>query len=248
MRTDFKLRYQGSVLGYLWSLLRPLALFTILYIVFSKFLKLGASIPHYPAYLLLGIVVWTYFQEASMLGLRAIVDKGELIRKTNVPKFILVLSTSFSAFVNLIINLVVFGVFLLLSGAEIHWGALLLPLILIELLIFSGAVSFFLAALYVKFRDISYIWEVMMQLLFYATPIIYPLAIIPTKYQKILLMNPLAQMIQYLRSVMVTSKTPTTGKLIYGPLSLAPFVVVIVVTYIAVIYFRMQSRMFAEEI
>lgn len=248
VRTDFKLRYQGSVLGYLWSLLRPLALFSILYIVFSRFFGLGHGVPHYPAYLLLGIVMWTYFQEASVIGLRAIVDKGDLIRKTNVPKFILVLSTSFSAFVNLMLNFIAVGFFLVLSGADVRWPAIFLPLILIELLVFSGAVSFFLAALFVRFRDITYIWELFMQLFFYATPIIYPLTFVPAHLRGLLMLNPMAQMIQLARYFLVTPETITGKAVLSGFLQLIPYLIVVVTVIIAAVYFKKESRRFAEEI
>ena len=104
VRTDFKLRYQGSVLGYAWSLLRPLMLFLILYIVFVKFLKLGTGIPNYPIYLLLGIVMWSFFAEMTSLSLSSIVGRGDLIRKIRIPRWIIVLSSSVTAVINLFLN------------------------------------------------------------------------------------------------------------------------------------------------
>lgn len=246
VRTDFKLRYQGSVLGYLWSLLRPLALFTILYFVFAKVFKLGTSIPHYPAYLLLGIVLWTYFLEATMMGLRSIVDKGEMIRKVSVPIYVIVLATSFSAFVNLLLNLVVVSIFLIISGAQISIQAMYFPLILIELLAFSGAVSFVLAALYVRFRDMSHIWELVLQLMFYATPIIYPLTLVPQRYAKLIMMSPVAQIIQDSRFMLVTQQTKIGWHVLGFPLMLVPFAIVLATVVIATTFFRRESRSFAE--
>src|SRR5881394_2372508 len=111
VRTDFKLRYQGSLLGYAWSLLRPLLLFLILYIVFVKFLKLGKGIPHYPVSLLLGIVIWNFFSEMTSQSLTSIVGRGDLIRKIRIPRWIIVLSSSISALISLGLNLVVVVLF-----------------------------------------------------------------------------------------------------------------------------------------
>src|SRR5664279_3110585 len=119
VRTDFKLRYQGSVLGYAWSLLRPLLLFVILYTVFVKFLKLGAGVPHYPIYLLLGIVMWNFFVEMTMQSLGSIVGRGDLIRKIRIPRWIIVLSSSISALINLFLNLIVIAVFMVINHVDL---------------------------------------------------------------------------------------------------------------------------------
>src|SRR5579871_1678611 len=115
VRTDFKLRYQGSALGYAWSLLRPLLLFLILYVVFVKFLKLGNGVPHYPVYLLLGIVIWNFFNEMTVQSLGSIVGRGDLIRKIKIPRWIIVFSSSISALINLLLNLVVVGIFVAIN-------------------------------------------------------------------------------------------------------------------------------------
>src|SRR4051812_30765440 len=133
--TDFKMRYQGSVLGYLWSLLKPLLLFAILYIVFVKFLRIGGDIEHFPVYLLLGVVLWSFFTEATMQGMQAIVGRGDLIRKINFPKYIIVVAGTLSALINLLLNLLVVLVFVLINGVDIQWTILLLPLNILELYI-----------------------------------------------------------------------------------------------------------------
>src|SRR5476651_458681 len=132
VRTDFKLRYQGSALGYAWSLLRPLLLFLILYVVFVKLLKLGTGIPHYPVYLLLGIVMWNFFSEMTVQSLGSIVGRGDLIRKISIPKWIIVLSSSLSALINLLLNLVVVMIFLFINHVDLLKTSLFLPLILLE--------------------------------------------------------------------------------------------------------------------
>ena len=170
--TDFKLRYQGSALGYAWSVLKPLFLFAILYIVFDRFLRLGRDIEHFPVYLLLGIVLWSFFTEATIDGLQSIITRGDLIRKINFPKYIIVVSGTISALINLLINLVVVAFFIIVNGVHVGWEAILVVPLLLELYVFALAVAFFLAALNVKFRDTGHLWDVFLQAAFYATPIL----------------------------------------------------------------------------
>lgn len=244
--TDFKLRYQGSILGYLWSLLKPLGLFAILYVVFVRFLRFGSDLDYFPIYLLMGIVFWGFFTEATTNGLRSIVARGDLLRKINFPKSILVLSGTVSALINLVINLGVIGVFMIISRVPIRPEILLLPLIIIELYVFTLAVSFFLSAVYVRFRDISHIWEVIMQGAFYAVPIIYPLNLLPTKAAQVLMLNPVAQIVQDARDVAVTSQTITLHEIVAKPLVIVPFAIVVFSIVLASIYFRKNSKYFAE--
>jgi ABC-2 type transport system permease protein len=247
--TDFKLRYQGSVLGYLWSLLRPLALFAILYVVFDHFLKFGDAIPNFPIYLLVGIVLWNYFVEVTSGSVSAIVGKGDLIRKINFPKYVIILAGSFSALINLAINSVVIAVFIAISDVEIRSTIVFLPILIFELFVFSLGAAFFLSALFVRFRDINYIWEVVIQGAFYATPILYPLSLIPEQAAKILMLNPMAQIIQDVRYVLVTPETQTIAQ-VYGTrwIRLVPLAMAAILVIIAVWYFRSRSKYFAEEV
>jgi ABC-2 type transport system permease protein len=249
--TDFKLRYQGSVLGYVWSLLRPLLLFAILYVVFVHFLRFGESIPHFAIYLLTGVVLWTFFAEITNNSVTAIVDKGDIIRKVNFPKYIIVLAGAFSALINLILNFVVILVFVMASGIELRLDALLAPLYIIELFAFALALGFILGALFVRIRDLNYIWEVIMQAMFYATPIIYPLSMVSDRWPEvaqIMLLNPVAQTMQDIRYHLITDQTQTLGSLGGFPMVLIPFAIVAVVLLIAVIFFKQRSPYFAEEV
>ncbi len=250
--TDFKLRYQGSVLGYLWSLLKPLLLFAILYVVFVQFLKFGSDIEHFPVYLLLGIVLWTFFTEATSQGMQAIVSRGDLIRKINFPKYIIVISGTISALINLVLNLLVVLVFVLLNGVDIKQSVLLLPLNILELYIFSLAIAFLLAALYVKYRDISHIWEVFLQGAFYATPILYPLSMVIEQSElaaKILMLNPVAQIIQDARYNLITHQTITTDQIINNSIIISiPFILVASAIIFASLYFKKSSKYFAENV
>jgi ABC-2 type transport system permease protein len=250
VRTDFKLRYQGSVLGYAWSLLRPLMLFVILYIVFVEVLKSGGDIPHFPIYLLLGIVIWNFFTEMTVQSLDSIVGRGDLIRKIRIPRWIIVFSSSISALINLGLNLIVVAIFMVLNKINILDTIVLLPLILIEVYAFALGLSLFLSAMFVRFRDVSYIWEVILQAGFYLTPILYSLAIVPKIiYQKILLLNPMAQAIQDARWATVTHETTTIHKLFNGGwYAYLPFVFVVLVLIGGLLYFKSQADSFAENI
>lgn len=250
VRTDFKLRYQGSVLGYAWSLLRPLLLFVILYIVFVKFLKLGAEVPHFPVYLLLGIVLWNFFAEMTTQSLGSIVGRGDLIRKIRIPRWIIVLSSSVSALINLGLTLIVIVAFMVINHVDLLRTSLWFPLILVQIYLFALGTSLFLAAAFVKYRDMSYIWEVLMQAGFYITPILYPLSRIPNiTFQKILLLNPMATGLQDARYSLITH-TPTTISKIYGEnfIRLVPYVITILVLVMGVWYFKREAKNFAENL
>ena len=251
-KTDFKLRYQGSVLGYLWALLRPLMMFAILYVVFAKLLRFGGDIPHYPVYLLAGTTMWSFFTECTSQGIQAMVIRGDLIRKISFPKYIVVASATLTAVINMLINLVVVIIFALINGVMPTWSWLIVPLSLIELYALSLGISFLLGAINVKYRDITSIWDVLTQALFYAVPIIYPLSLVAESSvlaAKIILLNPIAQAIQDIRHNLITPETITTWNYISNPwLQFLPIILIIIILIFATLYFRKKSRFFAEEI
>ncbi len=250
VRTDFKLRYQGSVLGYAWSLLRPLFMFVILYVVFTKFLRIGESVPHYPIYLLLGIVLWQFFADMTNQSLGSIVGRGDLIRKIRIPRWMIVLTSSVSALINLGLNLIVVVIFMMINRLDLHPAALFFPFMLAEIYIFAAGLSLFLSAAFVKYRDISFIWEVILQAGFYLTPILYPLTVITNvTLQKLLLLNPIAQSVQDARNVLVTKDTITIAE-VFGTSAarLIPLFISIIVFIIGVIYFKKESEYFAENL
>jgi ABC-2 type transport system permease protein len=227
-------------------------LVAILYVVFAVVLNLGKGIDHYPVYLLLGIVMWTFFTEATSQGMAAIVSNGGLIRKINLPKYIIVVSGTISALINFLINLFVVFVFMIINGVQLHASALLLPVFIIELYVLGLAIAFLLSALYVKFRDISHIWEIILQAVFYATPIIYALSLVikvSPVMAKLLMMNPMAQIIQDTRFSIVTHQTDTVFGLIHNTfIALIPYTLVILLIIWASWYFRKNQRYFAENV
>ena len=249
VKSDFKLRYQGSVLGYLWSLLRPLAIFVILYVVFVRFLRFDYGVPHSTVYLLLGIVLWNFFTEVTSSGLGSIVGKGDLLRKINFPKYVVVLAVLFSALINLVLNFVVIGIFMGVDRVSISPNILWAIPLLAELLVVALAFAFMLSALFVKLRDLSYIWEVILQAAFYAAPIFYPIIMVPAEYAKWMLLNPIAQIVQDLRHVIITQETPIITDYWQSPyIRLVPVAIVLAIAAFSVYYFRKNSRRFAEEV
>ena len=251
-KTDFKLRYQGSVLGYLWAVLRPMLLFLILYVVFSKILRFGADIPHYPVYLLAGTIFWSFFTECTNMGIQAIVMRGDLIRKLSFPKWIITISTTSTAVINLLINICVLIVFALINGVTPTWTWLLVPIFVIELYALALGVAFLLGSINVKYRDIASIWEVLIQALFYCAPIIYPVTMVAQHSAvaaRIVLLNPIAQVIQDVRYSLITNTTITTWNY-EGPwwLKIIPVVIVVIVAIAGALYFHKKCKYFAEEV
>lgn len=246
--SDLKLRYQDSFLGYLWTLLRPLGIFTILYIVFAKFIKLGAGVPYFAAYLLLGIVWWGFFSELTSQSLNSIVVRAPLLRKVNFPRYVVVLSVGASVMISFLLNMVVMALIMILmripAQPEILW---IIPLFL-ELVMISVAVGLFLSALYVRLPDLHYIWEVIIQAAFYGTPILYPLSLVPEKWASILVLHPVAQIIQDARYVLITDQTQTISQL-WGThwARGIPVGFTLVLAVWSVVFFRKRSRTFAEE-
>lgn len=250
--TDFRLRYQGSVLGYLWSLLKPLFLFVILYFVFVYFLKIGNDIPYWPVSLLLGIVLWNFFTEVTSNGLGAIVARGDVLRKINFPRYVIVLSSTISAFINLVLNSIVISVFMIIAGVQLSFSALLAPIYVFELFILGLGLAFALSAIYVKLRDMNYIWEILMQALFYGSAVMYPIAMVMDKdmfLAKVLLLNPIAQSIQDTRHVLVSDVNPTLFSVTQNFwVSLIPIVITVGIFIFGAWYFRRESPDFAENV
>jgi ABC-2 type transport system permease protein len=252
VKTDFKLRYNGSVLGMLWSVLKPLLLFAIMYVVFIHFLKFGAGIPHFAVSLLLALTLWSFFSEATSQGMQAIVSRGDLIRKIKFPKYIVVVSATVSALINLGISLIIVLIFSVINGVDFHWHILFVPLVILELYVLALALAFLLASIYVRFRDIGHIWDILMQGAFYATPIIYPItmvAAVSSTAAKALLLNPMAQIIQDARYLVVTDSTETVWTYIANPfIQIVPILIIVVLVVVATVAFRKNSKKFAERI
>ena len=253
-KTDFKLRYQGSVLGYLWALLRPLMMFAILYFVFSVLLPIGQGDPHYPIYLLIGTSMWSFFTECTMQGIQAIVNRGDLLRKISFPKYIVVVSSTLTAVINMLINLVVIIIFALINGIMPNPMWLLAIPAIFELYCLSLGIAFLLGSINVKYRDITSIWEVLVQALFYAVPIIYKISMVAEGHPsiaKMLLINPIAQCIQDIRFAIISAvgQVDTAWNYInHWYIAIIPVILVIIILTIGALVFRKKSKFFAEEV
>ncbi|HMT18923.1 MAG TPA: ABC transporter permease [Candidatus Saccharibacteria bacterium] len=254
VRTDFKLRYQGSILGYAWSLLRPLFMFAILYTVFTRVFSVGKSVENYPIFLLIGIVMWNFFSEITQQSLGSIVNRGDLIRKIKIPRWLIIISASIAGLINLGLNLIVVLVIALMSHMNLLSTSWMLPLYILELYIFGLGISLILSSLFVKYRDVSYIWEVVLQAGFYATPILYPIThseslIKNPTVLKLVYSNPVAQAIQGTRNSFVTSDTLTIRDVFSsGWAVFIPLVLIAVLLAFGIWFFKRESRYFAENI
>ena len=254
VKTDFKLRYQGSFLGILWSVLKPLLLFAVMYTVFVKFLRFTDGTDTYPLVLLLGISLWSFFTEATNVGMQSIVSRGDILRKINFPKYIVILSSMMSALISLSINLCVVFIFMLFSGVELTANITLLPINIIQLFLLAFGIALLLSTLYVKFRDIGHIWDVVTQILFYSTPIIYPLTqIAEVKFlgiaaQNIIMLSPIAQVIQDIRHNLVSPENVPTSWAVQDSLWIAfiPVALTIIILIVGAVMFKRNSKKFAE--
>ncbi len=256
VKTDFKLRYQGSFLGVAWSVLEPLMMFCIMYLVFARFLRVSDGTATYPVVLLLGISSWQFVTDSTNVGLRSIVDRGDLLRKIHFPDYIIVVSATVGALISYAINLVVVLVFAIFSGVHFTWWVLLLPLNILELYLITLGLTLLLATCYVYFRDILHIWDVVSQVIFYGMPIIYPLSYVTArggwmaKVARLELLNPFAQTIQDIRHNLIAPATQPTIWSEFGSwwAKLVPLVIGAFLVWIGVYVFRRNSRRFAEVI
>lgn len=258
IKTDFKLRYQGSAIGYLWSILKPIMLFIVMYLVFVKFLKFGAAVPHFAVALLLGITIWNFFAESTMVGMQAIVSRGDLLRKINFSKPIVVLSVVANAFINLLISTVVVIIFAAINGVQFSWNVIFVVPLLIELLLLTIGIVLLISTAFVYFRDLSPVWEVVMQAGMYATPIIYPITEVASRgghlgnlIADIMMLNPMAQIVQDMRYILTFSNNtnPTIWQMIHHPyIIVIPYILPIFIFLIGFSIFNKHASRFAEVI
>jgi ABC-2 type transport system permease protein len=222
--TEFKRVYFGTVLGYLWSLIRPLLLFGVLLLVFTKVFHAGSeTVEHYPVMLLLGIVLYTFFQEATSNSVTSVVAQEGVVRKTQFPRLVIPLSTVVTGTFNLCLNLVVVIVFVLAFGVAPAWTWLLFPFVLAVLFVFVAALSVALSVLYVRFRDLAIIWVVVAQVLLYLTPILYPVNAFNKTYEHLLMINPLAVIFTQVRVwILHEPEAPSIVQAAGGVLGLLP--------------------------
>jgi ABC-2 type transport system permease protein len=206
--TDFKRSYLGTALGYLWSLGRPLMLFAVLLTVFTQAFDLGDRVVQYPVLLLLNIVLFSFFQEATTQAVSSIVSQESVVRKTQFPRLVIPLAVVLTSLFNLAVNLVVVLAFMLIAGVDPRWSWLLFPVVLLLLFVLTTAVATLLAALFPRFRDTAILWSVAVTALFYATPVLYPLELLSGWLGDLIALNPLTPIFELARRWMIDPGAP----------------------------------------
>lgn len=247
--TEFRRTYFGTVLGYLWSLVRPLMLFAVLLFVFTKIIRIGSKTPDYPVLLLLNIVVFSFFQEATTAGVTSVVSQEGIVRKTQFPRLVIPLTVVVTALFNLGVNLIIVFVFILAWGVEPAWTWLLFPVAIAVLFVFAAAVSMVLSVLFVRFRDVAIIWTVAAQVLFYASPILYPASAIPETYRRVIFCNPLAPIFQEIRIWVINHGAHSPAEVVGGAVYLIPALTIFIgVCWFGVWLFDRDAPRIAEEL
>jgi len=245
--TEFKRSYLGTALGYLWSIARPLLLFGVLLLVFTKAFDLGDRVVNYPVLLLFNIVLFGFFQESTNQAVPSIVSQESVVRKTQFPRLVIPLAVVLTSAFNLGVNLVVVAGFVLASGISPEWTWLLLPLVLAALLVLAAAVATILSALYPRFRDVAILWGVASTALFYATPVLYPLEIVSGGLGRLLALNPLSALFELARKWVVDPDAPGPAAAAGGaPWLLVPGAIFVAVCVLAVWVFRREAPRMAE--
>jgi len=212
-KTDFKLRYHGSALGYIWAVLKPLLMFTVLNFVFSVLFHMrNANTPYYPLELLTGILMFQFFSEGTMTGMTSLVAKAQLVTKIYVPRWTIVLGSTMNALFVFGMNLIVLVFFFFVyHKVPTIPGIIMFLLYSVILYILVVAFSFLTASFFVRFRDLSMIWEVLLTILMYAAPIVYPISLVPARYHQLFLLNPLAFIINYAKQGLISNEFAGIG-------------------------------------
>lgn len=247
--TDFKKAYFGTALGYLWSIARPLILFGVLLTVFTQVFRIGDDVPNYPVLLLFGIVLFSFFQEATLTAVQSIVNQESVVRKTQFPRLVIPLAVVLTSLFNLGLNLVVVFVFILAWGIDPAWTWLLFPIVLVLLFVLTTAVSMIVSSLFPRFRDTAIIWSVAATVLFYATPVLYPPEVVPDTLRDVIQVNPLAPIFELGRLWVIDPSAPTPSELSGGALGLLPAAVLYVVTCVLAVWlFDREAPRIAEQL
>jgi ABC-2 type transport system permease protein len=247
--TDFKKAYFGTALGYLWSLARPLMLFGVLLAVFTQVFRIGSDVPNYPVLLLFNLVLFGLFQEATITSVQSLVGQESVIRKTQFPRLVIPLAVVLAALFNFGLNLIVVFVFILAWGIDPTWTWLLFPVALLPLVVITIAVSLIVSALYPRFRDTAILWSVAATVLFYGSPVLYPLEKVPSGLREVIALNPLAPIFEAARHWVIDPTSPGPVEVVggYGRF-LIPVAIFAVICVYAVWLFRREAPRVAEQL
>jgi ABC-2 type transport system permease protein len=247
--TDFKRNYLGTALGYLWSFARPLLLFGVLLTVFTQAFDLGERVTQYPVLLLFNIVLFTFFQEATQNAVTSAVLRENLVRKMHFPRMVIPLSTVLTAAFNMMVNMAAVFVFLLAYGINPRASWLLFPLIVLLFVTFTAGVAMLLSALYPRYRDVAPIWAVLSTILFYGSPVLYPIEAVPEDWRAVVLANPLAALLESARVAVVDASAPTVVEAAGSELAwLVPTIVFVALCALGFWIFNREAPRIAEEL
>jgi ABC-2 type transport system permease protein len=247
--TEFKTTYRGTALGYIWSLIRPVMLFGVLLLVFTQIFKLGDQIPNYSQFLLLNVMLFTFFSEATQAAVTSVVNKEQIVRKTQFPRLVIPLSIVLNAVFHMLLNLFVVMIFIIATGVEPMWSWLWLPLIILLLVAITCAVAVALSVLYVRFRDTAIIWSVVALVLFYGTPILYSIDLVPDSFRFAVLINPLAPLFEQANHWIINPSAPSAVEAIGSwPRMLAPVSLFAAICVLGALLFQREAPRVAENL
>jgi lipopolysaccharide transport system permease protein len=238
--SDFRLRYKNSILGFLWSLIEPLLMLIVLYVIFTNLMKI--NVEHYQLFLLSGIISWNMLSRGTTMSLSSITGKPSLVKKVYFPREILVISSCITALLMTLLEFVIFGLFMIIFAVMPTTTAIYFPLIIFAEFLLVIGLSLGLSVLNVYYRDIQYIWAVILQIGFFATPVMYPVSIFPEKYLYIIRLNPMTRIIDMLRGSLVYSTQPNIFDIMFIVGSVC---MIVVIGYL--IFLRFEARL-AEEL
>jgi ABC-2 type transport system permease protein len=247
--TDWKLRFYGSVLGYAWTLARPFLFFGVVLFVFTEIAHLDANVPHYGVYILFALVLFQFFTEATGGCVSSLVTRESLLRKIRFPRLVIPCAVVLTALFNLGMTLIAVTIFAVASGVypALSWLELI-PIVAI-LAVFAMGIGLLLSALFVRYRDVQPIWEVVSQMLFYFSPILYVATLVPASYQRPYLVNPLASLLTAMRHAVVDPKSTPVWDLIGGvPRLFIPAGIIAAVFALGLWVFHREAPRIAENL
>jgi ABC-2 type transport system permease protein len=247
---EFRLKFFGSVLGYFWQLARPLLLFGVLYFVFTELVKFGGGVKNYPVILLMGIIIYSFYAEATGTSVNSVPNRESLVRKVHFPRLVIPLSVVLTTFLNFVLNFIVVVIFVLASGVEPTWSWLQIIPLIAALGLLSTGIGTLLSALFVRYRDVQPIWDVILQISFYGSPILYPIEKIPEEgLRRLIMCNPLAVIVQQARHAIIDPGAPSAAEAMGGAVwLLIPAAVLVGVCTLGYIVFDRSAPHIAEEL
>jgi ABC-2 type transport system permease protein len=249
---EYRLKYSGSALGYFWSVAKPLAFFTVLYLVFGHVFKLNSLSTYYPVSLLIGIVMYTFVSDATNLAMYSLVARQSLLRKLVFPRVVIPTSAVLTSGITFGVNLIVVAGFVAFKGIEPRLSWLWVIPLLVELFVLVLGVSFVLSAVFVRLRDVGQVWDLVLQLFFYASPIVYPIGYLPAWARTLAFLNPFTQILQQIRAIVLYPDLPTNkitaSQALGGWGSLAPITIMLAIAVGGLLFFRREEPWFAERV